>query len=453
MWPDKDVISYSENLLGAVPLYSIFRIMGFDVLTSFQLWFLLVFYLNYICCWYFLKWLLRNPYAAMAGALVFAFSMALQSQMTHAQLFSRYFVPLGFLLLLKFGETLSPRHLFLCLLCLTGQFYTGIYLGFMMMVSLFIGFSILIIIHRRKFSTQLVKLRWWAQVVLGFLANAVLLYILLEPYVERSKMVYPTPFDQVLYTIPELKSFLYSKTGSLLWKPLESSSLRANPVYFDHQIFPGFIAVICTLIAVGVAVVHWKRLEKNTKILFIVGLITFFIFLRIDNFTLYETLYHLPGFSSMRAIHRIIGIELLFVSLAVAYIYRFIFSKLNPRYPILFLIGLVLVFAVDNYVFPENRYRTMKASSNQRVDRIVAKIKTLPKESVISYEPDSIDIPFACQIDAMLASQQLGLKCINGYTSTSRWEYAHYWNNLSEEGRVQWLQANSIDPYSVHVVK
>src|ERR1043165_2325664 len=40
MYPYPNVIALSDNLLGTLPLYSAFRIAGFDRETAFQLWLL-----------------------------------------------------------------------------------------------------------------------------------------------------------------------------------------------------------------------------------------------------------------------------------------------------------------------------------------------------------------------------------------------------------------------------
>ena len=68
-------------------------------------------------------------------------------------------------------------------------------------------------------------------------------------------------------------------------------------------------------------------------------------------------------------------------------------------------------------------------------------MKMIPKGSIISYEPDTMySHPNDYQIDAMLASQSLLLKCLNGYTATSPNEYYLYWGKPNEESRIKWLK-------------
>src|SRR5690606_18260363 len=68
MYPEKEVITYSDNLLGSAPIYSFFRILGYDLITSFQFWLITVITLNYSTCYLFLNWLFKNRYEAVLGA-------------------------------------------------------------------------------------------------------------------------------------------------------------------------------------------------------------------------------------------------------------------------------------------------------------------------------------------------------------------------------------------------
>src|SRR3989338_385143 len=109
MYPEAQVVTFSDNLIGTVPLYSLWRALGCDIETSFQLWYILVTVFNFTACYFFLKWLFHNRYAAVLGAFVFAFSLTLQTQVTHAQTFPRFFIPLAILFLLLYHKALHPK--------------------------------------------------------------------------------------------------------------------------------------------------------------------------------------------------------------------------------------------------------------------------------------------------------------------------------------------------------
>jgi hypothetical protein len=81
-----------------------------------------------------LNYLFKNSQAAILGAFVFAFSLALQSQLTHSQTFPRYAIPMAFLAALKFQENLKLKYLLYALLWVVYEIYCVVYLGLMLAI-------------------------------------------------------------------------------------------------------------------------------------------------------------------------------------------------------------------------------------------------------------------------------------------------------------------------------
>jgi hypothetical protein len=54
-YPAPNVITYSDNHLGSLLFYSMFRILGASRETAFQLWAVTLFALNYFVTWFVLK--------------------------------------------------------------------------------------------------------------------------------------------------------------------------------------------------------------------------------------------------------------------------------------------------------------------------------------------------------------------------------------------------------------
>ncbi|MDX2361638.1 MAG: hypothetical protein QNK23_12595 [Crocinitomicaceae bacterium] len=458
MYPEQNVITFSDNLIGTVPVYSIFRLFGADVLSSFQGWFILVSALNYFCAYYFLKWLTKNRYAAVLGAFIFAFSIVLQSQMTHAQIFPRFFIPLALWMLLRFKESLSPRHFFWAVFFLIAQFYAGIYLGFMLTIPFgIILLSILFYSKRTEFFVQLKKLKWIGMMAAASAFNLFLLGKLMLPYYERSKTMVSTPYESIVHSIPTLKSFFYSQPGSLLWDGLSNtgSDYLAS---WDHQLFPGII-VILSMLLVTIVVLFQKRLHKftgeidgNIKLLFAAGLISFLLFTRYQGYSLYQFVYKLPGFDSMRSLTRIINVELLFMGIAVAVVAVIIFKRFE-KLTIPIFIGLFTLICIDNYFFTDNSYRTEKSIAQERTDTLVNRFSYLNEGSLISYEPLNFEFPaHVYQLDAMLASQELHLKTVNGYTGNSPHGYDAFWWDMDQNSRNQWFDVVGHPEDTLHII-
>jgi len=457
MYPEKEVITYSDNLLGTAPLYSLFRIFGADVISAFQYWFVLIVILNYSSCYLFLKWLFKNRYAAVLGAFVFAFSIALQSQLTHAQTFPRFFIPLAIWMTLLFMQQLKPIYFFLSLLFIVLQFYSGIYLGFLLVIPMIFLFLIIVVKKRKELFNQLTDFKWVIKMFASWTFNLIFLLILMLPYYERSTEVGENNFSFVIDTIPHFKSFIFTQPGTFVWDFMTQVGTEI-PASWDHHLFPGGIALLSFIIMLVLLLFRKNSkfnneyITPNFKILGFIGLLTFIFVIQINKLSLYWLLYHLPGFGSMRSITRIINVELLFFAFAVALISFLVFKKyLKYHFPIFIL--LLTLLTIDNYLIEGKSYRTEKAWAQKRINSLQLKMKDIPKGSIVSYEIQSDDEPkYWYQLDAMLAAQALGLKTVNAYTGTAPVGYQGFWSNLNEESRKEWFESVNFKPEKVYVI-
>ncbi len=455
MYPEKNVMAYSENLLGSAPIFSLFRLSGFDIYRSFQLWFIVLSVLNYTAAFYFLKYVLKNDYSAVLGAFVFAFSMVLVSQLP--QTFPRFAVPLSFLMAVKFGEALRPRYLFFTLFFVVYQIYCGIYLGFMLAVPIVI-YLVLILVKKGVFEKEnILKPKWLIQILTYGLLNMLILLPLMLPYMERKISPGFEHFQQISQSIPTILSHLYSRGDSLVWGFL--SQIGQSDKTWDHQIFVGGIATICLVIGfyylISFAVKTRFRLNYfSVPMLFLLtGLLTFFLFIRIDDITAYIALYYLPGYSAMRALTRIINIELIFFGFATAYV----FSKLlnfRFKYPSLIFASALTLLVIDNYFYQNMSCITEVGLARERITQIDKVFAQIPKGSIVSYEPENkVGLSIYYQLDAMLAAQKYGLRAVNGYTARSPSDFGMYWHEPSEKSRNYWLIGKNIDQDTLYIVK
>jgi hypothetical protein len=456
MYPEKEIITFSDNLLGTAPIYSIFRVFGADIFTAFQFWFVVMVILNYSSCYLFLNWLLKNKYAAVLGAFVFAFSMGLQSQMAHAQTFPRFFIPLTIWMLLLFMAELKPKHFFFALFFGVMQFYSGIYLGFMLSIPLVFILLVLTIKKRKELIQQFKQWKWLLQILVAFFVNLVLLIVLMLPYYERSVQVGESVFEQDLHTIPLFKSFIFAPQGSPIWGFLNSVGTELQAPW-NHQLFPGGIAVL-SLLTFFLLMTFRKKLNikqlhsNNITILALTALLTFVFVIRVNELTLYRLFYSIPGFSSIRSITRIINIDVLFFGLALAVIALLILNRfVKYKVPIFILMLALLTF--DNYFIEGSSYRYEKKIAQQRLKSLKEKMKDIPIGGIVSYEPvKREDAVYCYQIDAMLAAQSLGLKTVNGYSGNSPVAYQSFWYEMNEDARITWFESLNFKPDTVYVI-
>lgn len=461
MYPEHDVITYSDNLLGTAPFYALFRLMQYDRETSFQLWYLLMVVLNFTCSFILLDYLFKNKYAAAIGAFVFAFSLALQSQMGHAQTYPRFAIPIAILMGLRFLNKLQPKYFFWMMFCWVYQMYCGIYLGFMLLVPLVIFIAASFIYYRREYAMRLSQKRWFVSMAGGALINGLLLLPLMIPYLERARSMGFHAYSSIHESLPTVFSFFFSWSGSLCWDVLAGTCI-SYPAFWDHEIFAGGLATLCLLSTF--AFFLFKAISKSffpslsaTRpgiLLFITSALTFLIFMRFGAFSFYRVIYMVPGFGSMRALQRIINVELLFYAIAIAVTLNLVLKKSKTISALLFVVFLSIALA-DNYVTDERFvHHRLKKDSQARIQALVQKAAVIPKTHILSYEPDTMtSMPMDYQLDAMLASQLLDLKTVNGYSGTSPGGYGDFWIKLNATSRLGWLQAKQVRTDNIWVLR
>lgn len=447
MYPEPNVTAYSDNLLGSAPIYSFFRAIGVNTYLAYQLWFIVVSSLNYVCAFILLKYLFKNNYAAVLGALIFAFSIALQSQYTHAQTFPRYAIPLAILMAVKFSYELKPKYFFYALLFLVYQIYCGIYLGFFLVIPL----GIYLILAFLKFifpsEKKVVNLNWWFKIIASVIVNVLILLPLMLPYMERKIAPGFDHFIRISETIPTLTSYLFSYEGSIVWGFLSEIGQHKN-AWWDHQLFPGAIAIISLVMCFGWLIIKLIKAKfrlssiSNPWLLTLAGAITLFLFLRFDDITAYVLLYYLPGFSALRSLTRVINIELIFFAIATALLFSKLFKQKQKYSFLIFLLGTTLII-IDNY--SDKSYRTEVSTAQKRTNEVEDTFATIPKGSLVSYEPTTMtSSSIYYQIDAMLLSQKYNLVTLNGYTATCPGDYGPYWNKPNPETRNHWLTGKEL---------
>jgi hypothetical protein len=156
----------------------------------------------------------------------------------------------------------------------------------------------------------------------------------------------------------------------------------------------------------------------------------------------------------MRSMTRIINIELLFFSICVAFIYlRFNSSNVLKNNILFYSIFTLLI--IDNYFKPEYAHRSEVTSSLNRLKALDKVCEKLPPNSIISYEPQFIDIKEAkaLHLDAMLAAQKFKLHCLNGYTGNCLSAFKNFMNYPSTENRKTWLKENVLNADTLYVIR
>ena len=454
MYPYKNVIALSDNLLGSAPLYSLFRSIGYNRESAFQFWVLAVFALNYLCCYLALVlWSKRSALAA-GGAFVFAFGIHMIGHLEHAQVFPKFMVPIAFLFCWQWLRSGKARHFLFTALAVVYQFYCGIYLGFMLCYALLILVIGYLLVNR----TIIARVRNpnWSAIrssAVVLVLSAGLLLPLMLPYMEVAGTMGTRTFDEVKATIPRPVSYFFTHPAALSWRSLSGHSQFAFDEWWSHFHFMGIVPWLAIIL---LPIVAWRsKVEPaQRKGLMAIGIalaLSTLFCLRIGDFMLYKFIYKLPGFSAMRAIDRIVTVQAMYFALLTT----LVFSMIGTRAWQKALIGLCIPLAilVDNKVEVGELKRFNKYTARKLVDRIVLdmQVQRDPAAEALAYAPARCVMPYeedhqrtiSMHLSAMLAGQQVGVPVVNSYTGSYPGNYMKFWNALDRKTLADWCQFNN----------
>jgi hypothetical protein len=450
IFPQEAIITFSDNLLGTFFIYSLFRFLGCDIYLAFQCWMVVVTILNYLFAYVFVKQVLKNKFAAVLGAFIFAFSIALVEQYAHPQTFPRFCIPIALFFAVRFYKSFAVQEFFLMSLFVVYQIYCVVYLGFMLAVPLAIFLIFAIGLNWKRFVLKL-NLNYLLLVVGSLIINLLILLPLVIPYMNSPVKFRPNgdvvyrKYEEVFNSIPTLQSYLFVNRDTFMWNSLNYVGMNIEN-WWDHQLFIGiscFMSVFFLLLFAIKKIAEKRYFPKIFLALGLSALITFLLYIRVDEFSFYSYVFNLPGFSAVRALHRVINIQLIFFGLFVAITFHILFNGVKNKWPIFILVFSFIV--ADNFIYGSGQIRFNKKEAKQRIEPLRLKMQGIDFGTIVSYEQVALDErKIFHHVDAMLVAQEFGLKLINGYTSDVPSGYYHFAVGFNEEGRKLWINKTNL---------
>ena len=453
MYPFDQTIAQSDNMLGTMPLYSLFRIFGAQQETAYQLWWITICGLNFWSAYFISKRWFNRLDIALVVAWIFAFSIFNIGQIIYVQMIIRFMVPIVIYAAYMMIETSQLKYLAIFSFGIVFQFYSVMYTGFFLMYFT-IGFMIIYIIWTRKFKFIIPYLQRPALFyTLGILfISGLLMGLLIMPYYTISKLIGMRTYADVIINLPTISSYLFPPNASLLYSTLHTVMLpRVYSDWWLHINFPGFIPLL-TLIGYPIILIYGFirkiALPKLFLALGLTALLLFIFYLRTDhNQSLYFILFMLPGMGSIRILSRYMHVELFFLLLTLAALLVHFNAK---RIFILLLLGFVII---ENS-FDANLVQRIEKSN--AVERRVNTVRSIKNQLEGNYKAfaiiDTTDAFFVTQIDGMIASNYIDLPTVNGYSSSCPGEFGEFFANVSTSGLDRWLTHNQIKREDILVV-
>lgn len=432
-YPALRTMSFSDNHLGTLPIYALFRLLEFDRETSYQFWFLVIFTLNYFSCAWVLRKLSINALGAAVGAFIFSFSLPVLARIGHSQLLPRFMIPFAFYFAINYFETKTKKYFMLACLSFAIQFYLTIYMGLFLSLGLiFLSISHFILLDKKIKHTQ--KAIPWpykevAMKALLLILSFIILLPLILPYYKTSLELGGRQWGEIETMLPRISSYFYPPSESLSWNWLTPIGSML-PMSWEHQIFVGAFPLTAFIIMP----VFYSRhrtdpLQKKAMLAWLTMSLLMLLTLYFG-FSLYKIALFIPGMNGIRAVTRIILMDLFLLSIIIGAIITKISEKvlLSSIFSKIAIISIVLFFiSLDQYVITSNANSYSKIESQNRLKIIKNLVQRKdPSAKVFAYMPSKSSEPNIIHLDAMLAAQDLNIATVNGYSGNFPAGYLGY---------------------------
>lgn len=258
--PARNVLAYSENLMGMLPVYALLR-LRWDPVVSYQLLLILLCLADYLAMLLVLRRLGVGPPLAALGAFVFAFGAARGAQVSHIQLFAVFYAPLALWALWRLLAAPSRGRLALFLLLLYLQLLSGIYMGWFLLLALALLVPLLLSWDRdgrRRVAAFCRDAPLFVPLAAAVWAAAS--YLTLRPYLAASAELGARPWADVQLFLPRLRSWFTSPPGSPYHEWLGGFPPGARVVW-EHYLFPGLVPLALGI----VSAVYTLRLSRDER--------------------------------------------------------------------------------------------------------------------------------------------------------------------------------------------
>ena len=461
-YPHQNVIAYSDHHLGNLPIYSAFRVLKCRREAAFQYWQLASLALTYFSGYLALRSFGAQRLAAGLAAYVFAFGLPVIGQIGHFQLLPRYLLPWVFVCTVHLTALGRTRDFAWLAFLMVWQLYIGIYEGIFTGVIL-ASFLLTMIVfgdwretmRRLGGSRKEMVLR----AAIALLALLALLPIAL-PYLHAAKENGMRSFAEISTMVPRLSTWVFAAEQSLLWNWMSDSTflnLKSLPMQWEHRDFVG-ITMVFSFFAFPFLKTSACRLTHLAHRAWWAILFCVVISLSFWNWTFWQLLALVPGVGAIRGVARIVLYLLFPMAMVMAAVLNHWIDWARAKCTGVFegelkfsALGVLLAgfVIVDSGVRNVNKVSFTEALKG--VKQIKATLKQVPigPHSVFwvcqnpQGTPDS-----ATSLNAMLASQDLGIPTLNGYSGCFPPGYPLVPVNSNEEPQYyrlkRWLDLHAV---------
>lgn len=450
-YPFEHNVAISDNMLGTLPLYSFWRLLGAEQETAYQLWWIALCALNYWTAYIVLKKWFKNSELAIAGAWIFAFTIFNMGQLNYMQMIIRFMVPIVIYSAAKWVDTGKFKYFAGFSTGIVIQYYCVIYTGiFLMYFSL--GFILIYTLITRRFTffvdifrrENLIKTS-----IVSLLCLGAMLWLMI-PYMEVKEIMGYREYEEVSRNIPLPESYLFPHRSSWMWNDWCELFRPDIPTWYNQYNFMGMIPILTLLLFPFIWLFRYLRKIEVSKVTLGLGIsasIILALYIRSEDFTtLYYIVYKLPAMESIRVVPRFIHVEL-FLLIAL-------FISLIPKFPQKLAWVVIVIAFFDNSFWEGEITKTEKKEIIQRREKTIAEVKPLLTSEHVAFAiVDTTETWFITHVDAMNATFYVDRPTINGYSSTGPGKMTRFSHKVDREGLNIWLDHYKIPHEKVLVIE
>jgi hypothetical protein len=433
--PNTMMLSDTHWLLG--PVYALFRILGFNSSASFNFWIIFGFITNFIVSYYVLRKFNFSKNSSAIGAYLFTFNQIILLKIGHVQLNFKVFIPLTLLYSKQYFETLNFKYISYIILCVILQLLCNSYNGNFLALFIVTFFLFYLSKFKKDDFAKIFPQKFSLKITIPILILSSILLILYGlPYAE-TKNIYNLNLPITTGDYFELKH-LFTLNFSPIWSFITNYfSLKLPEIYRENQLFIGIGACLAILV-----LIFNKKMQKNLEFfdkIIIKSILFILIFFWLDKYlgNFYFTQFSIPSFTNLRAHTRFFYVIFFAIVYFITFSIHYIEKTQGKK---------ILYYLIFSIIFLESQIYPIESSNFEAEKREIEKYKNLilkdgEKDSIFLFAstPDTLknDIGnyLKNEINAMLASQDLGIKTINGYTSISFFE-KNIANNCQETSKI-----------------
>jgi hypothetical protein len=448
-YPDKLALGYSDALfLFSLP-YILFRKLGFDYFTSYQLLHVFMVSFGFLSCILMLKNALKvNLYFSIVGAVLLTSLNSMQMQIGHGQTLGFYFYPILIYLLYNFLSASNKNSLkawsnLISYSVLLGLlFFTSYYPAWFFLFSLILfSFLYLVIASRSGVTNNFKKVYsffkgYKQQMTISLLVFVFSLVPFLFTYIPVVFLKAERSFGEVLYFSPEFKDIINLSNYNYFWSPiLNMYHFDYGKILYQIEVQMGSPIVILVLFIVFYIFLFLKiknntSTEKFSRDLFVFSLSTlafviFAMIIKYHNYSLWYIIYKfVPGATALRAVGRFMIVINMIIVVAATYVLNELYETYNENSipnknylvkSILIFLTLFLIF--EQVSFTPSMFNLDKSEQISFLSRY-REPKNNCEAFYINNVPVSDQPYWDFQVDALMLSMSLKIPTINGYSGS-----------------------------------